>query len=82
MGRPIDSRITWVGGGWVGGLDKTFLIWMIFEEPKEVTLIDIKCTFVLKVNVTRIHTFYPFCPDLLRLLPEFRGVGLIHYDIT
>ena len=66
----------------MGGLDKTLSIWMISEEPKEVTLIDIKCTFVLKVNVTRIYTFYPFCPDLRRLLHEFRGVGPIYYDIT
>ena len=55
---------------------------MISEEPKEVILIDIKCTFVLKVNVTRIYTFYPFFPDLRRLLREFRGVGPIYYDIT
>ena len=37
---------------------------MISEEPTEVTLIDIKCTFVLKVHVTRIYTFHPLCRDL------------------
>ena len=56
---------------------------MISAEPKEVILIDIKCTFVLKVNVKRIYTFYPFCPDLRRLLHEFivgrRSLG--HFKI-
>ena len=51
---------------------------MISEEPKEVTLIDTKCTFVLKVNDTRNYKFYPFCLDLR----EFWGVGPIYYDIT
>ena len=58
------------------------LIWMISDEPKEVTLIDIKCTFVLKVHVTRIYTFHPLCCDLRILLRDLRGVGPRYYDIT
>ena len=49
---------------------------MISEEPTEVTLIDIKCTIVLKVYVTRIYTFHPLCCDLRILLRDFRGGGL------
>ena len=38
---------------------------MISEEPTtEVTLIDIKCKFVLMVYVTRLYTFHPLCRDL------------------
>ena len=66
----------------MGGLDRILSIWMIPEEPKEEIFIDIKCTFLLKVNVTRIYTFYPLCLDLRRLLHEFRGVGPIYYNIT
>ena len=50
-----------------------FSIWMIsegkkshraFEEPKEVTLIDIVYMFVFSVHVTRIFIFQPFSRDL------------------
>ena len=77
----VYSGITWGGGGW-GGLDKMFILWMIFEETKEVTLTDIKCTFVPKVHVTRIYTFHAFCRYLRILLHAFRGVGPKYYDIT
>ena len=55
---------------------------MISEEPTDVTLIDIKCTFVLKVHVTRIYTFHPLCRDLRIFLRDYRGVGPKYYDIT